>query len=109
MSDESKKSKDAEMILNRLVHLVPGIKSINEFEIISIDEGFRCGRDKIYCDVKLISVDGKVILLGGAYGHGGGGYSVSGVGQQLVALCEKKLLELQKVRLQEEWLSRYKP
>lgn len=110
VSDENKKNKDAEMILSRLVHLIPGIKSISELEIISINEGFRCGRDKIYCNVELITVDGKVILLGGAYGHGGGGYSVShGVGQQLVALCEKKLLELQEVRLQEEGPSPYKP
>lgn len=94
-SNEEKKQNDAEKILDNIIALIPDIKNKSDLNIIDIREGFRCGRAKMCSDVKKICVQGKSIIMAGALGHGGGGYSVShGVGNDITKKCNALLLTL---------------
>lgn len=94
-SNEEKKHSDAEMVLDRTISLIPGIKNKSDFKIIDTKEGFRCGREEMYSEVKKVNVNGKWIIIAGALGHGGGGYSVShGVGNDITKKCNALLLTL---------------
>lgn len=82
------KEEQLESVNGIFEKIIPLISSLEKPKTLEIKEGFRSGRHKMYTKVIQKNICGKDVLLGGALGHGGGGYSVAhGVAKRIVSKC----------------------